>query len=40
MSKRRYNSIELKRVDWRKVQQQIDGPRVVFAVDFSCSNRD
>ena len=35
MSKRRYNSIEFKRVDWQQVQEQITGPRVVFAVDVA-----
>jgi len=35
MSKHRYNSIEFNRVDWPKVQQQIQGPRIVFAVDVA-----
>jgi transposase len=35
MSKRRYNSIEFKRVDWQKVQERITGSRVVFAVDVA-----
>jgi len=35
MSKRRYNSIDLKRVDWQKVREQITGGRVVFAVDVA-----
>jgi len=35
MSKRRYHSIELKRVDRQKVQEGIVGARVVFAVDVA-----
>jgi transposase len=35
MSKRRYNSVEFKRVDWQQVQERITGPRVVFAVDVA-----
>ena len=38
MSKRRYNSVEFKRVDWDKVGEQMRGSRVVFAVDVAKEN--
>ena len=35
MSKRRYKSVEFKKVDWNKVRDQIEGERVVVAVDVA-----
>ena len=35
MSKRRYSSIEFKRVDWPALRDRIDGERVVMAVDVA-----
>lgn len=35
MSKRRYNSIDFKRMDWQGLQDRIEGKRVVLAVDVA-----
>ncbi len=35
MSKRRYSSIEFKRVDWPALRDRMDGERVVMAVDVA-----
>jgi len=35
MSKRRYKSVEFKKVDWSDVDRRVEGDRVVLAVDVA-----